>query len=84
MCMSIGLRFVFFVISEEKTFRAVRDFDPKHIKHSDRIELDHSLHRKGRVSARSYNPADKVDPFADAIPFKRGDQMKTIRPANIG
>lgn len=27
---------------------------------------------------------DEVDPYAEAIPFKRGDQMETIPPTTIG
>lgn len=66
--------FVCVVISDQMKLRAIQDFDSKEIRYNDRIKLEHILKSRALVDS----------PYAEAIPFKRGDKMETIHPVNIG
>lgn len=84
LCNECVKVFDFFIISEERMLHAVRDFDPKQMKDSEATELEHILKAQRSDSNENYSSEDKVDPFAEAIPFEREDKMITISPTNIG
>lgn len=65
------------------------DSDAADGKEEDRhsMELEPEQEDEGSTSIdldETYYHQDKVDPYAEAIPFNKGDKMETIPPANIG
>lgn len=81
-----------FIVSDEMKLRAVQDFEPGQITRSEKTELidilkalsseKSSLLKSEIISHRS--DGIHCDYNAAVIPFKRGDQMKTILPADSG
>lgn len=82
-----------FIISDEVTLIANQDFEPKQMTYREimdlleaqRLEFMRNMteghqHRFERIKFRNYGNVD----YTQAIPFKRGDKMKTIFPAIIG
>lgn len=53
---------------------AVRDFHPKNMSHKEKTELGYFLQ-----SRKLTNRKEEI-----VLPFKRGDVMETIPPANFG
>ena len=84
LCNECVKVFDFFIISEERMLRAVRDFDPRRMQDSQATELEHILKVRGSDSNENYSSEDKLDLYAEAIPFEREDKMITVRPTNIG
>ena len=79
------------IITEKITLRAIQDFDPKKMRHNERIELENLLRNQRRVefklkwSGWQWPMFDRqVNLYAAAIPFQTGDKMTTIPPAAIG
>lgn len=77
------------IITGDLNLRATQDFDPEKMTYNERTELENILKNQGRAefmsdSNEKYNLESQVNPYAEAIPFKRGDKMKNIPPAFIG
>lgn len=81
-----------FVILDEIKLRSIQDFEPKQMRHSEKTELLYILKNlkienspfEGSQLISTKSDGTHYDYNAAAIPFQKGDKMKTIPPANIG
>lgn len=87
VCPEVSL--VFIIFSAEMKLRAIQDFYLEQMRHNEKIEVDNIIKNQRLAESISdsndrYNSDRQVALYAGPLPFKRGDKMKTIPPANIG